>query len=282
MNLRQTRKYSASRNFRVVGHSYLKGPWLTPFARQNRLGAGFNTVRVYGGIAYLAGYNSPATTFGVVIADVRNPKRIRPLSFIPCEPGTRCPYLRVNAEKKILVVGHDPNEANPTQPPAGQPVRAGFSFHDVSNPRNPKTLRFVETRPNGETHGFAIDDRYVYGCANTPNSRAEIRGGGQELVIIDYGDPGQAQVVGSHHVRGQRVGEEFEPGDRLNPDGSRQVIQCHEVVVHNDRAYMAWRDAGMVIVDVSDRTAPRLVSALTMSPRSMGVAWERRTRARRW
>lgn len=266
LNLSQTRRFSARRNFSVVGHSYVKGPWLTPFARENGLGAGFNGVRVYDGIAYLAGYNSPPTVFGVVIADVRNPKRIRPLSFIPCEPGTRCPYLRVNPEKKILVMGHDPNEANPTQPPAGQPVRAGFSFHDVSNPRRPRTLSFVETRSNGETHGFTIDGRYAYGCANTPASRAELRGGGQEMVVLDYADTSRARVVGSYHVQGQRVGEEFESSDRLNPDGSQQVIQCHEIVVHNDRAYVAWRDAGMVIVDVSDRTAPRLLSRLDYVP----------------
>lgn len=266
LNLRETRRYAAAKNFRVVGHSYLKGPWLTPFAQERGLGAGFNGVRVYDEIAYLAGYNSPPTLFGVLIADVHNPRRIRPLSFIPCEAGTRCPYLRVNPEKKILVIGHDPNEANPNQPPEGQPVRAGFSFHDVSDPRNPRTLSFVETRSNGETHGFTIDDRYAYGCANVPESRGELRGGGQEMVIIDYADAANARVVGSYHVQGQRAGEEFAPNDRLNPDGSQQVIQCHEVVVHQDRAYVAWRDAGMLVLDVSDRTAPTLLSRLDYVP----------------
>ena len=51
------------------------------------IGSGFNTVRVYDGIAYLGGYNSPPTLFGILIADVRDPKNIKPLSFIPCNPG---------------------------------------------------------------------------------------------------------------------------------------------------------------------------------------------------
>ena len=40
-------------------------------------------------------------------------------------------------------------------------------------------------RPGGATHGFDIDDRYVYACANRPESKP---GGGsnQELVIVDY------------------------------------------------------------------------------------------------
>ena len=47
LNLGQTRAFSRSKNFELVGHSYFKGPWLTPFARQNGLGAGFNTARVH-------------------------------------------------------------------------------------------------------------------------------------------------------------------------------------------------------------------------------------------
>ena len=267
LNLAQTRRYSSRRNFSVVGHSYLRGPWLTRFARENGLGAGFNTVRVHDGIAYLAGYNSPATVFGVVIADVRNPRRIRPLSFIPCNPGTRCPYLRVNNERKILVMGHDASRDNPQQPGAGERVRTGLSFHDVSNPRRPTLLSFVENRTdNGATHGFTIDGRYAYACANTPRSRTDVRGAGQGLVIIDYGDPRAARMVGELLLPGQSIGTEPEPRDAANPDGSRQVIQCHEVVIHKDRAYVAWRDAGMVIVDVSESTSPQVISRLDYVP----------------
>lgn len=46
---------------------YFKGPWLTPFAQQHGRGAGFNTPRVHNGVAYLGGYNSPPTLFGILI-----------------------------------------------------------------------------------------------------------------------------------------------------------------------------------------------------------------------
>ena len=55
LTLEQTKAFSISKNFEVVGHSYFKGPWLTPFAQQHGFGAGLNTPRVYDGIAYLAG-----------------------------------------------------------------------------------------------------------------------------------------------------------------------------------------------------------------------------------
>ena len=75
----EVKKYSAANGFELVGHSYFKVPERAPWARaQGRpgpeVGSGFNTVRVYDGIAYLAGYNSPQTLFGVLIADVRDPQ----------------------------------------------------------------------------------------------------------------------------------------------------------------------------------------------------------------
>jgi len=265
LNLGQTKAFSRSKNFEVVGHSYFKGPWLTPFAMQNGLGAGFNTPRVHEGIAYLAGYNGPPTLFGVLIADVNDPTDMRPLSFIPCNPGTRCPYIRLNTGSKILVGTHDRNAANPTQPPAGQPVQAGVSFYDVSNPLNPQQLSFFLTANNGATHGLEIDDRFVYACASTPQTKPPV-GRNQEIVIIDYSDPRGPVLASTVRVPGQRIGEQYEERDRLNPDGTTQVIQCHEMNLHKGRLYVSWRDVGFVVVDVSDPYNPSIISRLDYVP----------------
>src|SRR4051812_26907513 len=119
------KKYSSAKNFELLGQSYFKIPERTPWAKgQGRpggeLGSGFNGVRVYDGIAYLGGFNSPPTLFGILIADVRDPQNIKTLSFIPCNPGTRCNYLRVNKENKILIFSHDNDtRGNPNKQPAG-------------------------------------------------------------------------------------------------------------------------------------------------------------------
>src|SRR5262245_5969897 len=86
------KKYSAMKDFELLGHTYFKIPQRTAWAKgQGRgggeVGSGFNTVRVYDGIAYLGGHNSPPTLFGILIADVRDPGNMKPLSFIPCNPG---------------------------------------------------------------------------------------------------------------------------------------------------------------------------------------------------
>ena len=51
LNLEQTREFSRSLNFKVVGHSYLKGPHLTSTAKAEGTGAGLNGVYVHDGIA---------------------------------------------------------------------------------------------------------------------------------------------------------------------------------------------------------------------------------------
>lgn len=253
LTLEETKLYSRSMGFEVVGHSYFKGPWLTQAAQAAGLGASFNTPRVYDGIFYGAGYSGPAILFGTLIADVHDPLNMEVLSFIPCQPGTRCPYLRVNPDKKILASTHDTSSANPNK--AVGPVQVGVSFHDVSDPRNPKPLSFVVTKVNALTHGMEMDDRYVYACAEMPLSRTNV-GANYEVVIIDYDKPTSPQIVGTFHVEGQHIGETFAPLDQFNPDGTPQKVYCHEIFYAQDRLYVAYRDAGAVILDVTDRKNP--------------------------
>lgn len=193
LTLEQTVALSRSKNFEVVGHSYLEGDWLTPQAKAMGLGAGFNTVRVHKGIAYLGGYNAPPTVFGTLIVDVSDPRNMKPLSVIPCNPGARCTYLRLNIKRNILVFDHDANPNNPIKPPAGVPVDAGFSFYDVSDPRNPVKLGHVTTAPDGKTHGFEIDDNFVYGCASTPDVKSPALFH-QEVVIIRLHESARAEA----------------------------------------------------------------------------------------
>src|SRR5438477_10696242 len=75
------KKYSTMKGFVLVGQSYFKVPERAPWAKaQGRpgpeTGSGFNTVRVYDGIAYLAGYNNPLTLVSVIIADVHDPRNM--------------------------------------------------------------------------------------------------------------------------------------------------------------------------------------------------------------
>jgi len=244
LTLDQLKAQSQSMNFEILGHSYFPGPHLA----SGSFGAGFNTPRVYKGIAYLAGY--PPTLFGVIIADVKDPANMKQLAFIPNNPGTRTAYLRLNAQKNILVIGYDANAANPIQVPAGQSVKGGWVFYDVKDPANPVKLgEFVN--PGAATHGFEIDDRYVYGCASTTQTKKPV-GTAQSLSVVDYSDPKNPTLASIFHITGQFEGETYASDDVKNPDGTPQIIQCHEVNKDGTRLWVAWRDAGILSLDASD------------------------------
>ncbi len=266
LTLDEVKQYSAVQNFEILGHEYFKIPERTPFAKGEgragpALGSGFNTVRVYDGIAYLGGYDGPPTLFGILIADVHDPLHMVPLSFIPCHVGTRCPYLRVNREKKILMFGNDVNKNNPIQPTPGQTVNSGWEFYDVSDPRHPKELSFVPAAPNGSTHGMAADDNYVYGCgqyASDVNAQA--------VQIIDYSSPDEPVQVSTWHVPGQVKGEQYGPLDMNGPDGKPQLVWCHEIVPYNNKLYIGYRDSGVVVLDVSDKKKPKEIANFDYIP----------------
>jgi hypothetical protein len=54
-------------------------------------------------------------------------------------------------------------------------------------------------------------------------------------------------------------------GEAAVADRSRRQ-GLHHPIVHGDTAYLAWRDAGMVILGVKDRAEPRLVAHRNWSP----------------
>jgi hypothetical protein len=249
------RQFSSLLNFEIVGHSYFRGPWLAPGSP----GGGFNTPRVCGQIGFFAGYNP--TVFGVLIADVSDPAHMQPLSFIPGNPGTRNAYLRVDCDRQILAFGHSFSNQNPDQPPEGQPIRSGITFHDVSEPSNPVLLG--EWNNAGRlTHGIDMDSRYVYACGTSAQSKPEA----EELHIIDYADPREPRVVGRYHVMGQHQGEAYSPLNQLNPNGTEQRVTCHEIVKDGNRLYLAYRDAGVIILDISDPANPVEVGVFDYSP----------------
>jgi len=237
-------RYSQVQNFEVLGHTYLRGQWLAPGSQ----GAGINTMRVCNGTAFLSGY--PPTTFGALIVDVRNPGSMEVLSFVAGNPGTRNAYLRVNCDKKIMAVGQDTNAQNPNQPAPGEKAVSGVNFYDVSDPSNPLLLSQWKNNAAGATHGMEMDDRYVYACGSSdqsaPNANTQI------LNVLDYSNPTAPKLAGTFHVAGQLTGETLSADDQLNPDGTKQNVTCHEIIKDGNRLYVAYRDAGIVILDNSD------------------------------
>jgi hypothetical protein len=253
-------QFSQVQNFDVLGHSYFRGPWVAPGSQ----GTGINTLRVCDNIAYLAGYDP--SVFGMLVVNVSNPASMEALAFVPGNPGVRTAYLRANCDKKIVAMGMDTNAQNPNQPPPGEKAKTGIVFIDVSDPANPNVVSEWNNNIGGATHGMEMDSRYVYACGSTSDTVGQDGRPPEILNIIDYQDPANPKVVGSFHVSGQIRGETFPPEDNLAPNGSFQYPMCHEVVQDGDRLYLAYRDSGAIILDISDPTKPQQVGRYDFVP----------------
>src|SRR5258708_32890130 len=66
---------------------------------------------------------------------------------------------------------------------------------------------------------------------------------------------GRSWIPGSHEAGGETPSW---------PATSRYGL--HHAIVHGDIAYAAWRDAGMVVIDVAERTQPKLITHRNWSP----------------
>ena len=251
------KKYSRVKNFEIVGHAYLRGPWINPaFAH---VGMAMNTMRVCDSkVAYLAGYNP--IVFGVLIVDVSNPADMKPLSFIPAHPGMKTTYLRVSCARQILAFdqsGEQPNNltgaravsSNPNKPRPGEPLMSGVSFYDVTDPRNPKLLGEWRNA-GGLTHGMEMDDSYVYVCGTSAELKKDTQV--EELNILNYDTPSEPELISRFHIVGQHVGETYAESNGKNPNGSDQMITCHEIQKDNDRL-------GLRAIDISNPFRPREV-----------------------
>src|SRR5690348_2466866 len=80
-------------------------------------------------------------------------------------------------------------------------------------------------------------------------------------MTIDMADPTRPREAGRYWLPGMNQAA----GERPTW-AERRRYGLHHAIVHGDIAYGAWRDAGMVVIDVSDRSAPKLIAHRNWSP----------------
>jgi len=154
----------------------------------------------------------------------------------------------------------------------------GVKFWDISDRANPKFLSYWEapsSPPDPETgiypdirgvHHFNFDGPYLY-------LGTQYQGFvGKVFVILDVRDPENPVEAAKWWVPGQKTPEEDGIRDWVHARSfSRPIVKLdngkwskhvgmHYAVVEDDIAYLSYHQAGLVIMDVSDKTNPKLLS----------------------
>jgi hypothetical protein len=124
---------------------------------------------------------------------------------------------------------------------------------DVHDPLQPSVIGRISLGGTGSHRNFWAGGRHAYLAANLPGFSYYV------LVIVDLTEPAAPAVVGRFWLPGQ--------GPDETPASTEDGLSLHgPAYVDADRAYLAYGGAGMVILDVSDVTSPRLLSRFPVAP----------------
>lgn len=246
-----------ARNLRIIGHTDLNG--------LGNGGEGLDLEQYPDGRRVMFYAHTDAPTCFTTI-DVTNPRAPKVLAQVPTKSAdVRCNSLGVSGTTMVVAQNTD----LPGQPGGGALV------YDVSDPAKPVQLAYFNTS-GGESRGahyvWFVDGQYAYLSSGSPDFIPAVppRGDDQFLMIVDLRNPRSPKEVGRWWMPGMRKGE---PGAPLPRTKTRDGVRMHSAYVspeRPDRVYAGFIDGGIVILDIADKTHPKLVGQRSWYPVTPG------------
>ena len=240
------------KNMRLISHHDLNG--------FGDLGEGVALHQTPDGrrIFYMAHVGPPKDVTSVDVTDVANPKLI-------AQTDLDYPHLRSNSLSIVgdtMLVAYQSTE--PNQP------GTGVGVYDIRNAEEPIRIGFWEAQ-GPQSRGchclWWTDGEYAHLSSGAPDSRPTNPKDDQFYLILDVKDPTKPTEAGRWWFPGTQEGD-----DSLTPARHHQFDAGHSL--HNanvypqrpDRAYCAWKDSGVVTLDISDKAHPTMVANINYAP----------------
>ena len=243
-----------SRNMRLIGHSDQGG---RPDGVQ---------LMVHRGFAYIGHMVSQ----GFSVVDVRDPTRPTTVNYIAAPPGTWNVHLQAHDDLLLVINARDlfadarfADEKVYYTRSVGDTVSdvqdrgwsAGLRIFDISTPAQPREISFLSLNGIGIHRIWYVGGRWAYVSALIDGFTDYI------FLTIDLADPRKPEVAGRWWLPGMHQAGGETPDW---PQGKRYAL--HHAIIAGDTAYGSWRDGGLTLLDVKDRTQPRLISHRNWSP----------------
>ncbi|MDB5903390.1 MAG: hypothetical protein JWM26_2268, partial [Betaproteobacteria bacterium] len=237
-------------NMKLLSHNELKG--------FGGVGEGISMQVTADGrrILWLAHESAPKNFTGVDVTDVRNPKVV---------VQTDLPHAQVRSNSldvvgNIMAVAYQTKEFN--QKPAG------MDLFDISKPEEPKLISHFDTSgpfSRGAHCVFFVDGEFVHLSSGAPDFEPNDPKDDQFYRIIDVRNPSKPTEAGRWWLPGTKKGEEPLP---RHPrfDGGYRTHNCAVYPERPDRAYVGYIDGGAVILDIKDKSKPKMVTRWRYSP----------------
>ena len=211
---------------------------------------------------------------GFSIIDVRDPRNPKPVNYVPAPPNTWNIHLQTHGDLLLVINAKDmfasaefQDEKQYYKGALGKKVgtadassartrdwTAGLAVYDIANPAEPRQIAFMPVEGGGIHRLWYVGGRWAYASVLLDGFTDYI------FMTIDMADPANPKEAGRYWLPGMHAA-----GGETLPDESQRG-GLHHPIVHGDTAYCAWRDAGLVVLDVADRSAPSLITHRNWSP----------------
>lgn len=208
-------------------------------------------------ILWLAHESAPKNFTGVDVSDPRNPKVV---------VQTDLPHAEVRSNS-LECAGNIMAVAYQTKRTGMEP--AGFELFDVSEPENPKSISYFDTsgpHSRGVHQLWFCDGEYVHIAAGAADFEPTHPNDDQFYRCIDVRDPSKPKEIGRWWLSGTRKGDNVAPPPRHTLDKGYRAHNCNVYPKRPDRLYLCYLDGGMYVMDIADKSQPKVISHWTNSP----------------
>jgi hypothetical protein len=241
-----------SKNIRLLGHHDLGG-----FGNG---GEGLGLQQMHDGrrILYIAHESAPKNFSVVDVTDPTQPQMI----FQNELPHQNMRSNSLDVVGDLLVVAYQTARHGMTP--------AGVELFDVSDPAKPRSITFFD-RSGPHSRGahclWFVDGQYMHISSGAPDFVPKNLKDDQFYTIVDVRNPSQPEEVGRWWLPGIREGDDAPPPVRHQRfDTGFRTHNTNVYPERPDRAYVAYIDGGIVILDISDMSQPKMISRLDYHP----------------
>ncbi len=216
-------------------------------------------------ILWIAHEGAPKNFTGVDVSDPRKPK-------VVCQTDLPHSNMRSNS---LETTGNLLAVAYQVWTPGDKP--AGIELFDISVPENPRSIGFYDASgpySRGCHCLWFVDGEYIHCSSGAPDFQPRHPRDDQFYQIVDVRDPTKPREVGRWWYPGTREGDAEPLPPRLNPKPLHEMRGPDAYRLHNanvyperpDRAYIGYIDGGAFILDIADKSTPKVVSSWNPHP----------------
>jgi hypothetical protein len=148
---------------------------------------------------------------------------------------------------------------------------AGFELFDISNPERPRSISFFDAsgpQSRGCHALWFVDGKTVHMACADPELKPRNPKDDQIYRIVDVSNPAKPTAVGRWWLPGTMDRDDAPPPQRL-PAQFDAGFRAHNTNVYPsrpDRCYLGYLDGGMMVMDISEPSRPKMISRWSNSP----------------